>query len=90
MNQFLRGPYPTLSIPLGPFKICIKILGDICNFVFIDGLIDTGDQLFTRVTNNCYLQQNIGGVVGIDNYALSRTFTYSMTQAINKNDTGNN
>jgi hypothetical protein len=32
MNQFPRAP--ELSIPLGPFRIFTKILGDIRNFVF--------------------------------------------------------
>ena len=32
---------------LGPFRIVLKIRGDISNFMFITGVVDTGDKLFT-------------------------------------------
>jgi hypothetical protein len=37
----------TLSIPLGPFRIFSKILGDLRNVVFIAGVVDTSDKLLT-------------------------------------------
>jgi hypothetical protein len=50
MNQFLPG---LLRISLGPIQNCFtKIHGDIRTFVFITGVNDTGDRLFTGVTNN--------------------------------------
>ena len=36
-----------MSTPLGPFRIFSKILGDLRNFVFIAGVVDTGDKLLT-------------------------------------------
>ncbi len=36
---------------LGPFQIFIKIWGNICNFVFITGVEDTGIKLFIGVNN---------------------------------------
>ncbi len=45
-NLVSTGP---LSIPLGPFRIFIKFRGDICNFVFINGINDTGGKLFAVV-----------------------------------------
>jgi hypothetical protein len=38
-----------MSIPLGKFRIFTKIRGDTRNFVFIAGVVDTGDELFTGV-----------------------------------------
>jgi hypothetical protein len=38
-----------LSIPLGPLPILTKIRGDIHNFVFMAGVNDTIDNLFTSV-----------------------------------------
>jgi hypothetical protein len=32
---------------LGPFQIFTKFSGDICNFVVIAGVVDTGNKLFT-------------------------------------------
>jgi hypothetical protein len=40
-----------LSIPLGPFQIFMTIRGDIHNFVFTTGVVDTGDKLFTVVND---------------------------------------
>jgi hypothetical protein len=40
-----------LSTPLGPFQIFIKIRGDIPSFVFIVGINDTGDKVFTGVND---------------------------------------
>ncbi len=40
MNQFLPGP---LVYRWGLLQISTKILGDIHNFVIIDGVNDTGD-----------------------------------------------
>jgi hypothetical protein len=49
-----------LSIPLGKFRIFTKIRGDICNFVFIACVVDTGDKLFNGVndTGDKLSQQN--------------------------------
>ncbi len=38
-----------VSISLGKFRIFTKIRGDTRNFVFIAGVVDTGDKLFTGV-----------------------------------------
>jgi hypothetical protein len=40
-----------MSIRLGPFQILMKIREDIHNFVFIAGVNDTGDELFTGVND---------------------------------------
>ncbi len=37
--------------PLGPFNNFLKIGEDIHNFVFIGGIKNTGDQLFTTINN---------------------------------------
>ncbi len=42
------SPEP-LSIPLGPFRFFTKIRGDIGKFMFITGVKDTRDPLFTSV-----------------------------------------
>ncbi len=39
------------SIPLGPFWIFSKIRGDIREWIFIAGVIDTGDKLFSDVND---------------------------------------
>ncbi len=39
------------SIPLGPFWIFSKIRGDIREWIFIAGVIDTGDKLFSGVND---------------------------------------
>ncbi len=44
------SPRP-LSTPSGPFKIFTKIRGDISSFVFIVGINDTGDKVFTGVND---------------------------------------
>jgi hypothetical protein len=55
---------------LGLFQIFTKICGDIRNFVFIAGINDTGDKLFT-------------GVNDTGDYTLSRVHINSMTPVIN-------
>ncbi len=47
MNPFPPGP----CIPLGPFQIFTKILGDIRHFLFITGINDTTVKLFTDVND---------------------------------------
>jgi hypothetical protein len=37
------------SIPLGPFQIFSKIRGDIRELMFITGVVDTSDKLFSSV-----------------------------------------
>jgi hypothetical protein len=49
------------SIPLELFWIFLKILGDICELMFITGVKDTGDKLFSGVNNTG--EKFIGGVV---------------------------
>jgi hypothetical protein len=39
------------SIPLGPFWIFPKIRGDIRKWIFIVGVNDTGDKLFSGVND---------------------------------------
>ncbi len=39
------------SIPLGPFWIFLKIRGDIREWIFIVGVNDTGDKLFSGVND---------------------------------------
>ncbi len=49
---FLESVSPgPLSIRLCPFRICSKIRGDIGNSVFIAGIKDTSDKLFTVVND---------------------------------------
>ena len=44
--------FPTpISIPLGPFRIFLKIRKDIRELMFIAGVNDTGQKLFTGVNN---------------------------------------
>ncbi len=38
-----------LSIPLGPFKIFLKIRGDIRELLFITGVNDTGEKFISGV-----------------------------------------
>ncbi len=40
-----------MSTPLGPFRIFSKIRKDILKWMFITGVIDTGDKLFTGVND---------------------------------------
>jgi hypothetical protein len=40
-----------VSIPVGLFRIFTKIRGDTRHFVFIAGVNDTGDELFTGVND---------------------------------------
>ncbi len=40
-----------MSIPLGPFRIFSKIGGDILIWMFITGVNDTGQKLFTGVND---------------------------------------
>ena len=40
-----------MSTPLGPFRIFSKIREDILEWMFITGVNDTGDKLFTGVKN---------------------------------------
>ncbi len=44
------SPRPT-SIPLGPFWIFSKIRGDIRELMFIAGVNDTGEKLFSGVND---------------------------------------
>ncbi len=44
------SPRP-LSIPLGPFRIFSKIRGDIRELMFITGVNDTGEKLFSGVND---------------------------------------
>jgi hypothetical protein len=60
---------------LGLFQIFTKICGDIHNFVFIAGINDTGDKLFTSVNST-------------NDYALCRVLIDSMTQFIAGNNNG--
>ncbi len=46
MNQWSPGPP---SIPLGPFRIFSKILGDIREWIIITGVNHTSDKLFSGV-----------------------------------------
>ncbi len=63
------SPVP-VSIPLRPFKICMKICRDISNFVFIPGINDTGNKMFIGVNGisdklppcRCLPAINIAGV----------------------------
>ncbi len=49
---FIESVFPgPLSIRLGPFRISLKIRGDIGNSVFIAGIKDTSDKLFTVVND---------------------------------------
>jgi hypothetical protein len=49
------------SIPLGPFRIFSKIRGVIREWIFIAGVNDTGDKLFSGVNNTG--EKCIAGVV---------------------------
>ncbi len=40
-----------MSIPLGPFQIFSKIRWDILEWMFITGVHDTGDNLFTGIND---------------------------------------
>ena len=40
-----------MSTPLGPFQIFSKIHEDILEWIFITGVKDTSDKLFTGVTD---------------------------------------
>jgi hypothetical protein len=51
MNQFYPGPEYTAGA-MGPLRIFTKIREDIRNFVFIAGVVDTGEKLFTGVNDN--------------------------------------
>jgi hypothetical protein len=44
------SPKP-ISIPLGPFRIFSKIRGDIPELMFIAGVNDTGEKLFSGVND---------------------------------------
>ncbi len=39
------------NIPLGPFWIFLKIRRDIREWIFIAGIVDTGDKLFNGVND---------------------------------------
>jgi hypothetical protein len=46
--------------PLGPFLVLMKSCGDICNLVFIAGVVDvnnTGDKKFIAVNNDTGVKQ---------------------------------
>ncbi len=51
-----------ISIPLGPFWILSKIRGDIRELMFIAGVNDTGEKLFSGVndTGNKFLIVDTG------------------------------
>ncbi len=81
--RFLYESYSsgTLRIPLKPFPIFTKIRGDICNFVFIAGVNDAGDKLFTgvnatgdKLSLSPAINYSIAGVVDTGDYAMSRVF----------------
>jgi hypothetical protein len=65
----------------------LKIGEDIHNFVFIAGVKNTGDQLFTSINNtgdklspvSLLPAINISGVFDTGDYALSRILIDSMT-----------
>jgi hypothetical protein len=66
---------------LKPFPIFTKIRGDICNFVFIAGVNDAGDKLFTgvnatgdKLSLSPAINYSIAGVVDTGDYAMSRVF----------------
>ncbi len=59
MNQCPPGPFH--SIPLGPFWIFSKICGDIHEWIFIAGVNNTGDKLFSGVNDTG--EKFIAGVV---------------------------
>ena len=53
------SPRP-ISIPLGPFGIFSKIRGDIRELMFIAGVNDTGEKLFSGVNDTA--DKFFGGV----------------------------
>ena len=52
------------SIPLGPFRIFSKIRGDICELMFITGVNDTAEKLFSGVNDTS--EKFIPGVLVTD------------------------
>ncbi len=64
----LRPP----SIPLEPFWIFSKIRGDIRELLFIAGVNDTGDKLFSGVNDTG--EKFIAGVVGPGDTDLWKKF----------------
>ncbi len=58
--------------PLGPFRILTKSCGDICNFEFIAGGVDTDEKLFTKV-NKFIASNNANSVKQLQEYQLAYT-----------------
>jgi hypothetical protein len=48
LQVFFISPWP---LPLWPFRVLSKIRGDIRESMFVTGVIDTGDKLFTGVND---------------------------------------